>query len=215
MVPRDFPSSFLFRHHNIRLLGLMSSSARITKELNELRRDAESKVEMEQDQANPMHIIGKIHGPPDTPYAGGVFCVDINVPNSYPFDPPKMKFLTKLWHPNVSSQTGAICLDILKDQWSPALTLKTTLISLQALMCAPEPSDPQDAEVANMYLSNREAFNDKAKLWTTTYAAEGAELPDTPELKMILAMGFEREQAKNALATTGGNAEAAINSLLA
>jgi len=48
-----------------------------------------------------------------------------------------------VWHPNISSQTGAICLDILKDQWSPALTIKTALLSLQALLSAPEPSDPQ------------------------------------------------------------------------
>lgn len=68
-----------------------------------------------------------------------------------------------VWHPNISSQTGAICLDILKDQWSPALTMKTAMISLQALLCTPEPNDPQDAEVANMYLSNREQFNSTAR----------------------------------------------------
>jgi ubiquitin-conjugating enzyme (huntingtin interacting protein 2) len=73
------------------------------------------------------------------------------IPDGYPFEPPKCKFVTKVWHPNVSSQTGAICLDILKDQWSPALTIKTAMLSLQALMCSPEPSDPQDAEVADMY----------------------------------------------------------------
>lgn len=68
-----------------------------------------------------------------------------------------------MWHPNVSSQTGAICLDILKDQWSPALTMKTAMLSLQALMCSPEPSDPQDAEVANMYLSDYERFASTAR----------------------------------------------------
>ena len=69
-----------------------------------------------------------------------------------------MKFETKLWHPNISSQTGAICLDILKNEWTPALTIRTALISLQALLCAPEPDDPQDAVVANQYKSDIEAW---------------------------------------------------------
>eukprot|EP00494_Astrolonche_serrata_P012608 UN12712 len=60
------------------------------------------------------HWIGTIKGPDDTAYAGGIFNVDINIPSQYPFAPPKMKFITKVWHPNVSTQTGAICLDILK-----------------------------------------------------------------------------------------------------
>ena len=54
-----------------------------------------------------------------------------------------MRFRSRVWHPNVSSANGAICLDILKDQWSPALTLKTALLSLQALLASPEPNDPQ------------------------------------------------------------------------
>lgn len=127
-------------------------------------------------------------GPDDTPYAGGIFEVDINIPNDYPFSPPKMKFITKgtcinskLWcpevvavfHPNISSQTGAICLDILKDQWSPALTMKTALLSLQALMCSPEPNDPQDAVVATMYKERHAEFLAQARFWTETYAKAG------------------------------------------
>ena len=68
--------------------------------------------------------------------------------------------------------------DILKDQWSPALTIKTALLSLQALLSSPEPSDPQDAEVAKMYMDDRELYNQTAKFWTDTYAVvkeEGAE----------------------------------------
>jgi Ubiquitin-conjugating enzyme len=61
--------------------------------------------------------------------------------------------------------------DILKDQWSPALTIKTALLSLQALMCSPEPDDPQDAEVANMYKTNYQTFAQTAKFWTEMYAA--------------------------------------------
>ena len=107
---------------------------------------------------NNRKLTGKIKGPSGTSYEGGVFEVDIQLPNQYPFEPPKMKFITKVYHPNISSQTGAICLDILKDNWSPALTIKTALLSLQALLCSPEPNDPQDAEVAKMYKEDRKQF---------------------------------------------------------
>ena len=81
-----------------------------------------------------------------------------------------MKFITKVYHPNVSSASGAICLDILKDAWSPVLTLKSTLISLQSLLCSPEPNDPQDAEVAKHYMTSRSSFEDTARYWTQVYA---------------------------------------------
>merc|ERR1712117_583413 len=102
----------------------------------------------------------------DTCYEGGTFIVDIEIPLDYPYKPPKMKFDTKIWHPNVSSQTGAICLDILKDEWSPALSIRTSLLSIQALMCSPEPDNPQDAVVAKMFKENIKKFNETAREWT-------------------------------------------------
>jgi ubiquitin-conjugating enzyme (huntingtin interacting protein 2) len=81
-----------------------------------------------------------------------------------------MKFITRVYHPNVSSASGAICLDILKDAWSPVLTLKSTLISLQSLLCSPEPNDPQDAEVAKHYTTSKNSFDDTARYWTQIYA---------------------------------------------
>lgn len=95
------------------------------------------------------------------------------IPDSYPFQPVKMKFITKVYHPNVSSASGAICLDILKDAWSPVLTLKSTLISLQSLLCSPEPNDPQDAEVAKHYMTSKSSFEDTARYWTQVYAGAG------------------------------------------
>jgi ubiquitin-protein ligase len=62
------------------------------------------------DGSNMSHLEGTITGPDGTPYEGGVFKIDIVIPSSYPFEPPKMKFVTKIWHPNISSNTGAICL---------------------------------------------------------------------------------------------------------
>lgn len=136
------------------------------------------------------HWKGYILGPDDTAYSGGKFEIDIVLTSSYPFEPPKMKFNTKIWHPNVSSQTGAICLDILKKEWSPALTIKTALISVQALLAAPEPDDPQDAVVAQEYKSSIEKFKATAKLWTERYAKEGS----MESIQPLLDMGFSEEQ---------------------
>ena len=82
-----------------------------------------------------------------------------------------MRFITKCWHPNISSDSGAICLDILKTEWSPALTIRTALISLQALLSAAEPDDPQDAVVAKQYKEHHDEFLQTAKFWTEVYAA--------------------------------------------
>ncbi|XP_043707351.1 ubiquitin-conjugating enzyme E2 27-like isoform X3 [Telopea speciosissima] len=129
----------------------MVDFARVQKELAECNRDMEISgvsIMLHGNGNDLSHLSGTISGPVATPYEGGTFQIDIRLPDGYPFEPPKMQFVTKVWHPNISSQNGAICLDILKDQWSPALTLKTALLSLQALLSAPEPDDPQDAVVA-------------------------------------------------------------------
>ncbi|GMT19828.1 hypothetical protein PFISCL1PPCAC_11125, partial [Pristionchus fissidentatus] len=108
-------------------------------------------IEMLSDKLT--HMKGTISGPPDTPYEGGQFELDIVIPQNYPFHPPKVTFATRTWHPNVSSQTGLICLDILKDQWAASLTLRTVLLSIQSLLALPEPKDHQDAVVAKQKMS--------------------------------------------------------------
>ncbi|KAI0287794.1 ubiquitin-conjugating enzyme/RWD-like protein [Multifurca ochricompacta] len=132
---------------------------RVNKEIADCKNDQSSNINIDLIDNSPFHLRGSFDGPQDTPYDGGHFEVDIVIPDSYPFQPVKMKFITKVYHPNVSSASGAICLDILKDAWSPVLTLKSTLISLQSLLCSPEPNDPQDAD-----------FEDTARYWTHVYA---------------------------------------------
>ncbi|ABN65752.2 predicted protein [Scheffersomyces stipitis CBS 6054] len=151
----------------------MSRVKRIAKELEECRQDTQSGVSLKLNNENDLtKLTGFFKGPPGTPYQGGVFSVDITIPNEYPFKPPVMKFSTKIYHPNISSVTGAICLDILKDAWTPILTLKSTLISLQSLLQSPEPNDPQDAEVAKHYLTNKTGFDETAAYWTKIYASD-------------------------------------------
>jgi len=148
---------------------------RVNKEIADCKNDKTSNVKLDLVDNSPYHLIGSFKGPEGTPYEGGHFDVDIVIPESYPFQPVKMKFITKVYHPNVSSASGAICLDILKDAWSPVLTLKSTLISLQSLLCSPEPNDPQDAEVAKHFMTSKSSFNDTARYWTQIYAGGSGE----------------------------------------
>lgn len=187
------------------------SLARLRKELVDIENDPTSGVHARVLGDDMTKLEGTLKGPEGTPYQGGVFVVSIQIPQQYPFEPPKMKFLTRMWHPNVSSQTGAICLDILKDKWSPALTIKTALVSLQALLSCPEPDDPQDAEVANMFKSDRAKFDETAAQWTTTYAKKK---DDTDKLTYLTGMGFPQDQCRKALDANGGDQSAALESLL-
>jgi len=143
---------------------------RVNKEIADCKSDKSSNIAIDLIDNSPFHLKGSFTGPEGTPYEGGHFEVDIVVPESYPFQPVKMKFITKVYHPNISSASGAICLDILKDAWSPVLTLKSTLISLQSLLCSPEPNDPQDAEVAKHYATSRASFDETARYWSQIYA---------------------------------------------
>ncbi|THU80778.1 hypothetical protein K435DRAFT_756570 [Dendrothele bispora CBS 962.96] len=143
---------------------------RVNKEISDCKNDKTSNITLELVDNSPFHLKGSFPGPEGTPYEGGNFEVDITIPDAYPFQPVKMKFITKVYHPNISSASGAICLDILKDAWSPVLTLKSTLISLQSLLCSPEPNDPQDAEVAKHYTTSKASFDETAAYWTQIYA---------------------------------------------
>ena len=87
-------------------------------------------------------------GPADSPYEGGLFKLELYLPQEYPMVPPKVLFRTKIYHPNID-KLGRICLDILKNKWSPALQIKAVLLSVQALMSAPNVDDPLDESVAD------------------------------------------------------------------
>ncbi|MES1917311.1 MAG: hypothetical protein MHM6MM_009048 [Cercozoa sp. M6MM] len=157
------------------------------------------------------HWRGFFPGPDGTVYENGTFLVDIQIPENYPFEPPKMKFVTKIWHPNVSSVTGAICLDILKDEWSPALTIRTALLSLQALLSAPEPDDPQDAQVAAQYKSDRNTFDRTAREWTQAYAKTLPADQQDERVRQLMDLGLPEKRVRHNLPRFGWDVQQTID----
>ncbi|KAJ0440542.1 putative ubiquitin-conjugating enzyme E2, UBA-like superfamily, Ubiquitin-associated [Helianthus annuus] len=191
----------------------MLDFGRVQKELQECNKDINlSGISVNPKFDNLINLIGSIPGPVATPYEGGTFKIDIDLPDAYPFEPPRMKFATKVWHPNISSQSGAICLDILKDQWSPALTLKTALLSIQALLSAPEPDDPQDAVVAQQYLKDYQTFASTARYWTESFAKTSS-LGVEEKVQKLVEMGFPEDLVRKTLGAVGGDENLALEKL--
>ena len=116
------------------------------------------------------HWIATIFGPEDTPYFGGVFELDIKFTDEYPFKPPKVYFKTPIYHCNINRQ-GGICLDILKDNWSPALNTSKLLLSICSLLAEPNPNDPLVPEIAELLRTNKEVHNANAREYTLKYAS--------------------------------------------
>lgn len=147
------------------------SLKRITRELKDLEQDPLSNCSAGPVDPESLFVWkATIVGPDGSPYAGGIFELDIQFPTDYPFKPPRVQFVTKVYHPNINSQ-GGICLDILKDQWSPALSIGKVLLSISSLLTDANPKDPLVPEIARLYETNRVEFNRIAREWTLRYAS--------------------------------------------
>jgi ubiquitin-conjugating enzyme E2 D/E len=128
------------------------------------------------------HWQATIMGPDESPYAGGVFFLDIHFPADYPFKPPKVHFTTRIYHCNINSN-GGICLDILKDQWSPALTISKVLLSICSLLTDPNPDDPLVPDIAQLLKTDRARHDSTAREWTSKYAMWNVRSPPCARMK--------------------------------
>ena len=136
-----------------------------------MKNDAQQGIYVEPDETNMRYFHAKIAGPSDTPYEGGIFRLELYLPESYPMEPPKVLFRTNVYHPNID-KLGRICLDIIKDKWSPALMIRTVLLSIQSLMSAPNLDDPLDQVIADHWKEDPEGALKKAREFTQTYAMQ-------------------------------------------
>ena len=142
---------------------------RLKKELIDISSDPPSNCSAGIKNDDITNWEATIIGPSGSPYMGGVFKLDINFPNNYPFKPPKIKFITKILHPNIN-HNGSICLDILNKNWSPALTITKLLLSISSLLTDPNPDDPLNTEISNLYKKDKSEFNKRVRLYTLKHA---------------------------------------------
>ncbi|BGP34937.1 ubiquitin-conjugating enzyme E2 N [Rhodotorula toruloides] len=142
---------------------------RIIKETQRLVSDSPPGISATPHEDNLRYFDVVISGPDSSPFEGGKFRLELFLPDDYPMAPPKVRFLTKIYHPNID-KLGRICLDILKDKWSPALQIRTVLLSIQALLSAPNPDDPLANDVAAHWKENEKDAMRVSREWTQKFA---------------------------------------------
>lgn len=151
----------------------MQRQARLGRELAKISNSDSKGICVFPKDDNLQILEAQITGPEGTPYEKGVFKLEIMVPEKYPFTPPSIKFLTKIYHPNIDDN-GRICLDLIKmppkGGWKPTIGIEALLIAIRMLLESPNPEDPLMADIAEEYKRYNADFVTKAKAYTEKYA---------------------------------------------
>ncbi|GMG42119.1 unnamed protein product [Ambrosiozyma monospora] len=147
----------------------MSLPKRIIRETERLTSDPVPGITATPHEDNLRYFDVTVEGPASSPYESGNFKLELFLPDDYPMVAPKVRFLTKIYHPNID-RLGRICLDVLKSNWSPALQIRTILLSIQALLSSPNPNDPLANDVAQAWKDDEKKAIVTAREWTQMYA---------------------------------------------
>ena len=151
----------------------MRDAQRILRELSKLRTENSDELWLKSEEDNIRHWIGMIKGPDDTPFKDHYFQIDITLKEDYPIEPPDVKFVTKIFHPNISFKTGVICLDILKTEWTPAWGISSLCTAIELLLSQPVPDSPLNTLAGNLLRANDVVgYNSMASMYADIYAAK-------------------------------------------
>ncbi|OJT15533.1 Ubiquitin-conjugating enzyme E2 E2 [Trametes pubescens] len=146
---------------------------RIHREIADLKKEDLGAIKLSPSDDDLFHWNATIPGPEGSVYEGGVFQVEITLGHDYPFSAPRLAFKTRIYHMNINER-GGICIDILKHNWSPALSLFKVILSLSSLLTDPNPKDPLVPSIATEYVRNRVLHDNTARRWTELYARPSA-----------------------------------------
>ena len=161
---------------------MAKQAARLTKEMTDLTNNPVEgvKVEIVGDQVTNwnVHILGpvsfsrslKLSSQNDCPYAGGQFTVNVDFSDNYPFKCPKVLFKTKIYHPNIKQETGEICQQAIENNWVPTQNARFIIESVVTLLKNPNADNPLEAEIAELFAKDYNAFCARAKEFTASYA---------------------------------------------
>jgi ubiquitin-conjugating enzyme E2 T len=150
-----------------------------------------------------------VEGAEGTPYAGGKFRLQLLIPQRYPFEPPKVHYVTPIYHPNIDS-AGRICLDILnmppKGAWKPSLNISTVLQSLRLLMSEPNPDDGLMVDITHQYIHDHTSFERAAIAHTKRHAMglDSAEGGGTRAAEVVPGQGAAQGAATEGAPAMGG-----------
>ena len=144
----------------------------------------------------------KVQGPPESSFEGGNFTLLVTFPPDYPFKPPKVKFETRIFHPNIN-QSGDICLDTLASQWAPSFSMAQVMLSIIQLLSHPNPSDPINLEAARMLQQDPESYHRRVRLLIMRQKEDEAEV-----INEAAGGAIEVEAAYGWLEQEGGDGEA-------
>ncbi len=165
-------------------LGL--AHTRLSKELREYKKLTEKdRIRLIlRDKENLFEWQAILRGPPDTPYEGGIFKININVPENYPFSPPKCVFITKIFHPNINIDSGEICFELLKDKWTSQWSLESVCVAIFNLLSNPNADSPLNCDAGNLIRHHDYiGYRTMAKMYTVEYSTDFQQKPKSHKNK--------------------------------
>jgi peroxin-4 len=156
---------------------MLRDAQRILRELRKAKNDNNDDLWLKTKEDNIRNWIGVLKAPADSPFAGHYYHISIHIPDGYPIDAPKAKFITPIFHPNVHFKKGKICLDILKTEWTPAWSIQSLCTAVALLLSHPAPDSPLNVLAGNLLrIGDVVGYRSMASMYADKFAPTKNEL---------------------------------------